>query len=137
MPTAYMVTTGSYSDYTVEAVFTTREGAEALAAKYPPMYANIEEKPLDEQPGYPEGMFRFRVVFDIGGECSVTQTEPCLAKDGECTPWGSDGKCMATWCWARDKDHAAKIANERRAQIIAMGRWAPSWEQYRAMPALG
>jgi hypothetical protein len=25
--------------------------------------------------------------------------------------------------WAKDKNHAAKIANEKRAQLIASGEW--------------
>jgi hypothetical protein len=133
-----MVTTGSYSDYSVRGVFTTRDGAEMLAAKYPPHYAEIEEITLDEYPDYPAGMLRYRVYFDIDGNSWATHCEPDIGDDSnsKCYP-GASGKTMATYCWARDEDHAVKIANERRAQVIASGRWATTWDEYYRLNPVG
>jgi hypothetical protein len=132
MATAYLVTTGEYSDYRVEAVFTTREGAERLAAKYPKDHASVEERTLDEYPEYPEGLLRYRVQFDMDGNSWARHVDPDAGFNDECNP-GGDDKSMATWCWANSEEHAIKIANERRAKVIANGFWAPTWETFFAL----
>lgn len=51
MATIYLVTSGSYSDYHVDAVFSTRELAEAFHAKHSKAHGDtndIEEMPLDD-----------------------------------------------------------------------------------------
>ena len=63
METIYIVTSGEYSDYGINGVFTTEEKAQSYNDKYNRLY-----------------------IYDI---------------------------------WAKDENHAVKIANERRGQLIA------------------
>jgi hypothetical protein len=130
MATAYVVTTGEYSDYRVVAVFTTRESAEKYVGLWPDRYADcndprIEEYLLDEVPGLPPGKVLYRVLFDRDGN-SVAKHEPPTEYMSGVRPYG-DGKTMVTYCWARDSEHAVKIANERRVQTIAAGEWEADW----------
>lgn len=50
MTIVYVVTTGSYSDYSIEGVFSSREKAEAHMGGKPDQFNNIEEYELDTLP---------------------------------------------------------------------------------------
>ena len=136
---AFLVTTGEYSDYRVEGVFTTREKAEEFASHYHPGYneAEIEEVILDVKIDQPRGMKYWYVSFDREGNSNVRDDIPpgrhkdhgYFPEDG-CVPCG-DGK-MGTSCWAKDKAHAAKIANERRIQVVVNGGWETDWNKWNA-----
>jgi hypothetical protein len=131
MATAFMVTQGEYSDYTVLAVFTERGGAEKYAALYPAGYyaVEIEEVPLNEQPDAPVGCLRYSVKFDRQGDCTVKHEAPTNGYE-DCRPYG-DGQNMLTYCWAHDEQHAAKIANERRTKVVADDEWETDFNVYR------
>ena len=125
MPEAFLVTQGEYSDYHVLAVFSTREGAEKYAAYYPTNGYNavdIELVGLDEWGKYPPGKLRYRVQFDREGNNRQIQQEGPDDGYEEVRPH-ADGETMVTYCWANDEQHAAKIANERRVQLIAANGW--------------
>lgn len=127
----YIVTAGDYSDYGIRAVFSTRELAEAFIAKYGNSLGDwgdtpvIEEWTLDDPRAIGDHMMQYRVslarngdvhyvepikLLSVGGPYS--ETKPVflgLLKDG-----GVAGSVLA-----RDEQHAVKIANEKRAQLIA------------------
>ena len=51
--------------------------------------------------------------------------------EAEWEPCG-DGKTVAFRMWARDEEHAIKIANERRAMLIATNQWTTDWDKWFA-----
>lgn len=132
--TIYVVTSGCYSDYRIQGVFSTRELAEKLAAHHKSNSGDVEEYVLDKK-SLPEGMFKYQVVFDREGNTRVYQQAP--SEEERTMPYGytlegfKKDDTMQTHCWATDEAHAAKIANERRVQIIAEGRWESNWENWK------
>lgn len=133
MPEAFMVTRGDYSDYRVLAVFSTREGAEKYAAYFPSDRwnpASIEPIGLDEGEKYPKGKLRYSIQFDCDGNSQVNRQGPDDGQE-DVRPYG-DKKTMVTYCWAKDEEHAAKIANERRVQVIAANAWETDFRVWRA-----
>ena len=133
MEKVYVVTDGEYSDFHIEAIFSTREKAEAfLNSRKKNVYDDwaLHEYPLD----YPDfiankianGYKLFKVVMDRGGntisigEGNITSLENEF-QDG--FGWGSKIGEFSTTVFAHDEQHAVKIANERRVQLIASGEW--------------
>lgn len=123
----YLVTEGNYSDYHVCAAFSTR----ALAERYVGLHKGelyserqIEEVPLDEIPVYPPGLLPFEVVIERSGEAEADLLLPeHLTCPTALEKWGSTS-CRVLHVWARNDEHAIKIANEQRLQAIANGEWA-------------
>ena len=129
----YVITTDSYSDYAIQAICSTRELAELLSAT---LYdANeIEEWEVDGVPDEAKrGLKAYRVWMNKEAEATAIMD----------TEWhefgGAQAHIMRKWfrsgdlmlyvsCWARDEQHAAKIANEIRAQIIASDSWRDGYE---------
>jgi hypothetical protein len=124
MKTCYAISSGSYSDYSVIAIFTTRELAEAELPRYED--ADIEEFPLDPTtPVGNEGLTgyycRERSAKDQSvygySESPVTM----LRRDdvGLVRRIGLDGPhCIHLW--ARDEEHAIKVAAEKFAHQRAI-----------------
>lgn len=133
--TIYIVTSGSYSDYGINAAFTDK----ALAERYLADHAHNNDEQIEEYEADPTGW-----IPPAGMEYFSVK----LARNGdvlECRGWGKVGpdngaedpvtkgycydhnhtlhRCVATSCWARDKEHAIKIVGERRARFIASGEW--------------
>lgn len=139
MSEVYLVTKGEYSDYRVEAVFSTKENAERFMAKFPNSgwggYNEIEVYSLDEHISEIErGLIFFRVEISRDGDTlSIEQTSPAY-QSGDPIPDGwrpyyyrggsISGRQEIKWrpfyTWAKDEQHAVKIANEWRVQMIAM-----------------
>jgi len=126
----YLVTSGEYSDYSVNAVFSTEEGAKewiakCVAAGWEDEY-DIEEYALD--PGIEEwkrGLTLYNVHMDANGKTSyVTVTRPPASVDQ------IDGRDeLVANVWARDEKHAVEIVSDLRARIIA----ANGWKKFRVI----
>jgi hypothetical protein len=143
--TIYAVSSGSYSDYSVCGVFSSKENAEIFMRSIPDKkYNDIEEYTLD--PIAPEaraGMVAYRVVMRRDGQTVEAEPYWQAPSPGEIewrtrrfdhewdmvqmrtikAEWVDLPKGeweFATSMWARDADHAIKIANERRIQKIAL-----------------
>jgi len=138
MPSVYLLTDGSYSDYHIVAAFSTEEKAR-LAMEF--IGGGIEEFELDaDLPSLEDlktrGLFRFEVSMDWEGNTrSVTRllgaysAKDCLSERLTCYPLGWHPPNMA-WAethrygllanvLAHDEKHAVKIVNEWRSQAIA------------------
>jgi hypothetical protein len=122
MPTCYAITEGNYSAYSVIAVFTTRELAEAELPKYG-SDAEIEEFPLDPVvPPAPAGMtgfccFEKRTRFLNNYRVDVVEMQQYTI--GMVVPIpSSDNLCI--YVWARDAQHAIKIASEKFTRYRAI-----------------
>lgn len=127
--TLYAVNAGSYSDYGVCAIFSTRENADRYMAAFPNRdYNDIEEYTLDEWTDeINRGLFYWNVRMYRDG--SVIEVERGSYIYGA---WDGTVRWMTTaywnppqpwtnfYIWAESSDVAIKIANERRIQAIAM-----------------
>ena len=132
--TVYVVTSGTYSDYHIESVFSTELAAHEFIAAFDSAFhekdAKVEEYELDS------GSRAERLKED-----GYTLHSVRLARNGDGSVWPCN-----EWHWqeepfvvtpavgrapgylygavyARDEQHALKIANEHRAMMIATDQW--------------
>lgn len=137
--TVWVVEQGSYSDYSVVGVFSSKENAQQIADKinsYSYDKATIAEWSLD--PGIDElrqGMSPYLVFMLEDG--TVERCEPIDVTGynfpGDVEIWrrskapvnrGKDVKdVLQAEVWATDETHAIKITNEHRTRLIATGEW--------------
>jgi hypothetical protein len=132
--TVYVVTSGCYSDYGINAIFSTQEKAQEYMEAFPrDEYNPILEIDLDPEHAAHKkaGRTLYRVGIDREGNvewCEAIQphkrtVQPYIWRRSRSPVFV--GKCdlLTGWFWAEDKRHAVKIANEHRVQMIALGRW--------------
>ena len=118
MPTCWIIEQGSYSDYRVIGIYSTKENAEHALA-YIKKDPHGEEPYIDERHLDPaitelnEGLIQFSIRMLFNGEVTINLRRDLESKD---ITW-KDGACYNIW--ARDRDHAIKIAAERFAQYSA------------------
>lgn len=124
--TIFVAHSGEYSDRRVVGVFSTREAAaEAADSDY-----NTEEWVLDRNQLKPGHTKYFFIVMDRDGNTrrahEITYSghpqAPSLVN-----PLAhyrkSEFGCYDFREWGRDLTHAVKVANEKRARLIAEGTW--------------
>lgn len=120
----YLVMVGEYSDYQFDSAFSTKEAAERREALLDNWYATVIETTLDSIPNVDPCYKPWTVLMDAEGNGQVS---PAYLTGG--FPRGEDylapshNNRMLFCMWAKDGQHALKIANERRAQRIAEGTW--------------
>ena len=149
MAKIYVVTAGSYSDYRICGVYSTQEKADEASEQYTSDYdkAHPEEYELDYLPDHPKGMIAWSVFMDRDGNSieGYDDASRCgLRNDFSFSPrhvpqdtWDSrrGGFLGITngvlfYVWARDKEHAIKIANEKRIQLIVSGEWTSDYKAW-------
>jgi hypothetical protein len=126
----FLVSDGCYSDYRICGIYTTQEKAE-LARKLYAADNDVEEWEVDAMPDHPPGLFAFQVIMDREGSVSLVSFY-----DAEAMPnrtWMPSGNLgVRFYMWAKDEEHAVKIANERRAALVADNVWTTNylaWER--------
>lgn len=125
----FVVTSGEYSDFKISGIYSSKEKAE-WARKLFATENQIEEWELDSIPIHPSGMILFKVRMDKNGtvrDCYIVD-----ASD-KWNQWFPAAEVMAVdfIVWARDIEHAIKIANEKRTQLIASGEWTTDYAEWR------
>lgn len=125
MATVYIVTDGEYSDYGIVGVFSTRELADTCAKNLiKSKWSNAKVETWNLDPHVDElrqGLAPWTVTMDRDGNSDAIIDAGSLdSKEDERHDWS--GK-YTFYVWAEDEQHAVKIANERRAQIVAAGNW--------------
>lgn len=122
----YVVTSGEYSDYGICGVFDDRTLADAFAEKCSGTYAEagVEVWPLnphadDLRAGHDPYFVRMKRTGDT---MEARRVDAGSRAVGAVMALDVNGDGFTT-CFARDEQHAVKIANERRAQLIASGGW--------------
>lgn len=132
MEKVFIVTSGSYSDYNIDAVFDTKEKAEAYIksfGQYDQDFNDIEEYDLNPKTRTRgrKGMFAYHVRMTEALEvksCFSGESYEDLADNKECfyteyyKPFMLD-----CYVWARDKEHAIKIAVDKAREIKATVGW--------------
>lgn len=134
----YIVSTGSYSDWMILGIYSTQEKAEKARADYN-AENDIKEYAVDEFPQIPDGLRPYCVIMTCVGGVLERPTQAVPAAVGrwrdEWVPYSiskAPEKQAVLFCvWARDEEHAVKIANDRRAQLIATGEWTTDWNEWK------
>ncbi|KKM65541.1 hypothetical protein LCGC14_1490180 [marine sediment metagenome] len=126
MTTIYLVTVGAYSDYRVVGVYDDKALAHRLSKS---IDGNVEEHPLN--PGADElnqGLAPWHVTMWLeDGIVLDAFTPPETPEDMQVSIRFLSGAspCIAGTAWARDKEHAIKIMNERRIMELARRQESP------------
>lgn len=132
MKKAYIVTSGKYSDYKIDGVFSTRAKAQAFIdafAKGEWQSMSIEEHALDpfaREIG--RGWKPYFIRIDAEGntsDCRVEDSTYGFEEGDNSIGFDIDGD-MYMHIFAKDEDHAGKIAGEKQFKCIAEGKWNPS-----------
>lgn len=125
MTTIYVATSGSYSDYSIDAVFSTREKAEQYIARRNELgglsyEANaVEEWVLDEtSPEWLEGKIKCWVVDFARNTADVESAQVWDYNPSEQATLLHDGSFRA-WVFADTQERAVKVAMERRSIWLA------------------
>jgi len=128
----FLVFHGSYSDRKVVGVFDDRALAERLRDL---IHADEEVDERDLNPFLPqiqEGLRRYSVEMDRDGSSDVEPvTSSSFCSDDFLEWWEPDdpqetivaGRLLTMEVLARDEEHAVKIVNDHRRQLIAEGKW--------------
>jgi hypothetical protein len=128
MTTIYLVSDGEYSDYSVYGLYSTLEKAKQAQELYAAGY--IEEFELDYLPPHPPGELLWAVWMKDSGDIKTVkrirareQYSPFSSIRVLCEGWypKTDGRRMEIW--ARDQEHATKIASEKRREMLVSGEW--------------
>jgi hypothetical protein len=118
MKNIYVLTEGSYSDYHIVGVYSTKELAEEAQSLY--NGSQIEEYDLDNIPEHPPGMSAWFVGISDGklDDIYTTQTSPfneIIPREYE-YEYPNGRISYSVYCWAVDENHAEKIALDKYYQ---------------------
>ena len=115
----YAVTSGCYSDYRVNAIFDDIEIAKLYQKAF--RCDDIEEYELNPHTEeLKQGYKPYFVRMSKNGD--LIDIEECGSCYEPATHLDINNN-MYTQCMATSKEHAVKIANERRAMLIASDKW--------------
>ena len=120
----YVVTAGDHSDYHIEGVFSSKENAEAFIAS-PVGRGEVEEWSIDlGMDAVEEHLRPIFIAMDRNGNLILSHSPSFLTGyEWSRKPPELVGDVMKLTVLARDRQHAVKIANEKRVQLIAMNQW--------------
>lgn len=118
MKTIYVLTEGSYSDYHIIGVYSTKELATEAQSLYE--HSEIEEYDLDNIPEHPPGMKAWFVRISDGkldDICTrqVSPFEKTVPREFE-YEYHDGETAYFVYCWAVDDKHAEKIALDKYYQ---------------------
>ena len=132
MNKVFVVTSGSYSDYGIDAIFTTRELAQSFidafeADKWHEM--DIEEWDLDPNKTHlKQNRKPYFLRINKKGDVSDLRLADSAYGFKQDMPeaeisYTHNLEWMNINCFADDENHAVKIAGEKRSQILAANIW--------------
>lgn len=127
MTTIYVLTEGDYSDYRIVALYSTLELAEEAQKLCPDSI--IEEYKLDSEiPDHPQDLFGWSVTIDVeDNTIRSTYQEDVISRPFEPQENYYENRYLSSntpplfvvKCWARDQEHAEKIALDKFYQFKA------------------
>lgn len=121
----YIVTTGTYSEYSLHGVFTTKRRAnreaELLGTERDP--ANVEGYVVNRKCGAPRGKVLWIVFMTVDGDSNPPQKASYRGPESlpKVNPTRGPDDMWAFIVWAKDAVGATKAANDRRRKAIAEG----------------
>lgn len=125
----WVVETGCYSDRRITGIYTNEAEVENIRASFDCSISEWEtDKGLE---GARQGLTWFRVSIRRDGEVldvelpSSDYNDPPSETSHYFCDWDSERKKLAmnVDCWARDEQHAIKIASEYLTMTLARGDW--------------
>lgn len=120
----YLITTGEYSDYRVSAVCSTYAKAKEAAAAYD---GEVETWQLDYWPTCPPGMRAYLLYMRRDGTTEKVEAQTDMywlqAATEARVNFNRDRSVMIMTVFAKSPEHAVKIVNEKRTQLIANDEW--------------
>lgn len=124
----YAVTSGTYSDYRIDAMFSSKENAQNFINAFEKRYDEfrIEEYQLDAV--IPINKKAYFVRMDKLGnvkEIYISDSAYLFSKNVNIS-FTFDNTIMNCYVFAKDEKHAIKIANEKRVFILAENKWGIS-----------
>ncbi len=123
MTKLWLVTSGSYSDYSVQGVFESKE----LAQQYIDSFDNTSNdfywndlEEIELNAGYVSGYKQFMIIQDTEGNLIEAQQtgSPAAPSFNYWTETYHKIPVFICHCWATDATHAIKICNEKRVTYI-------------------
>jgi len=128
MSKVFVVTRGSYSDYGISGIFTTRKLAQAFIASFKKGYNefnDIETWTLNPfEIALKKGYKPYFLRIDKKGNTSNIKITDNSYGFEENMIYGFDvNNHMYLYTYALSPEHAIKIANEKRIQILAKDKW--------------
>lgn len=117
----WVVEKGAYSDYRVVGVFSTEANAQAVAGK---LGGSVSEWPLN--PGIEklyQGLTPWWVYITRKGRVLGCEIHSDLHPPRQPDSYVNGAGHLYINMWATDRNHAIKIANEKRLQILALNQW--------------
>jgi len=133
MKSVWVIESGTYSDYSVDGIFSSEENAELALKMLVNSDASIAEWSLDPKVlEIRKGLKPYLVFMKRNGDVDtiiefffINDQEPdIIHRYGRVKYSYKDSyDVLRVYTWARDERHAIKIANEKRAQKIALGEW--------------
>ena len=139
MKTVYAVNSGSYNDYHIDALFSTKEKAQEFMSLFKDKnYNDIEVFQLGcpavslAKRGYSVWMLLMQKDGTVES-ANLTENDKYYVTNIGCRIWwrskapayrGTDVKdVLDCKVWAKTQKQAVKSANEKRLQMIALGEW--------------
>ena len=125
MAKVYMVTDGSYSDYMVLGIYSTKAKAEKAKVLFN-ADNEIDTIDLDVVPKTSRGMLKWVVEMDRNGNVKGVSRETCEYHSSRASvriTFGEYVTYLRAAIWAKDEEHAVKVANEWRTRIVANNLW--------------
>ena len=123
----YLVTSGDYSDYGVDAVFTSEELANKFIRSFEKSYKEFRVEEYDLNPHEKQlrsGFYPFFVRMNKQGVCVEVYKESSYYGFGGYRTYSFDvEKNLYNRVFAKDEKHAIKITNEKRTELIALNKW--------------
>lgn len=139
MKEIYVVTDGEYSDYGIKAIFSSPKEAKEFVLTYGGRVEPWEMDGNSPYNGNPRGLAHWRVDMNAEGEYIASNRGVPI--NGFCEDfffWKSDadrhyprGVLMSLDILAKDERHAVKIANDKRARLIADNLWGKDPEEHK------
>ncbi len=136
MNKVFIVTEGQYSDYHIEAVFSNEDKAKRYMKSFPKLkrHGKIVEWPIDpEYSGIPISMKCIDVTMYRNGDSDADDISEEFGQHWQeplhLVRLQLQRSYLTGYVFALDEQHAIKIANEHRAQLIANNEWPPDKEE--------
>ena len=122
----YAVSSGKYSDYSVNAIFDDKSLAEKFIAMFSGGDYRIEEYELNPfLPVINSGKSPFSVIMRRDGTIESCDKEDSIfmLDSGDIPYCFRDDDTVFYRVFAKDNEHAIKIVNEKRTQFLASNMW--------------
>lgn len=132
----YVVTKGDYSDYEVVSIFDNEDKAQEFCNRYNEnaeyYKAEVEIYKLNYMGNQAhKHLYAYQFTMERNGDTSKPRWRYNHQRETEIEIYTPSNGVYRLWCnvWAKDAEHAVKIANERRTQMIANGEWRKAEEE--------